>query len=58
MTHTTVRPTTSNATVAYYKAKIEELTVEYQGKGMNLDEQYFIRLNAYRDAAKYASKIN
>ena len=54
----TVRPATSNTTVDYYKAKIEELTVEYQGKGMDLDEQYFIRLNAYRDAAKYASKIN
>ena len=49
------RPTTSNAAVDYYKAKIEELTVEYQGKGMDLDKQYFIRLNAYRDAAKYAA---
>ena len=48
------RPVTSNATVDYYKAKIEELTMEYQGKGMDLDEAYFIRLNAYRDAAKYA----
>ena len=57
MTHTTVRPTTSNETVAYYKAKIEELTMEYQGKGNDLDESYFIRLNAYRDAAKYAANM-
>ena len=51
------RPVTSNETVAYYKAKIEELTMEYQGKGNDLDEQYFIRLNAYRDAAKYAANM-
>ena len=56
--NTMLRPTTPNTTVEHYKAKIEELTMEYQGKGMDLDENYFIRLNAYRDAAKYASKIN
>lgn len=43
--NTTVRPASSNATVAYYKAKIGELAMEYQGKGNDLDEAYFIRLN-------------
>lgn len=52
MTKKTIRPSINNE-VAYYKAKIEELTMEYQGKGNNLDQAYFIRLNAYRDAAKY-----
>ena len=49
------RPTHNNQDTQYYKNKIEELTMEYQGKGQDLDEQYFIRLNAYRDAAKYVA---
>ena len=46
------RPRTSYTEVEYYKNKIEELTLEYQNK--QPDVNYFFRLNAYRDAAKWA----
>jgi hypothetical protein len=45
-----------NDNINYYQSKIMELNEEYKGKGMNLDNNYFIRLNAYRDAIKYNNK--
>lgn len=51
----TVKRPTVDTTVAYYQAKIAELTMDYAGK--QPDVQYFIRLNAYRDAIKYSNTI-
>lgn len=58
MNNTTLRPNADSKEVTYYKGKVEELTMEYQGKGHDLDQEYFTRLNAYRDAIKYHTDNN